>query len=145
MEYKNSLDNFEMLLNDVRKKLIDKIEGIENEIVNKDKWSKKEILGHLIDSCENNRQRIIRLESNGNNFFSHYNQDEWVSKQGYYNMNARIIIEKLYYSNLHLICLFNNLSSIKDEIFIFSNDSKSSIRAILDSYLNHFNHHISQI
>jgi hypothetical protein len=41
------------------------------------KWSKKEILGHLIDSASNNHQRFVRaqFEEHANIF---YHQNEWV-------------------------------------------------------------------
>lgn len=60
-------------------------------------------------------------------------------------MNARIIIEKLYYSNLHLVCLFNNSSFIEGDIGIFSEDREYAVTSILNSYISNFNHHVSQI
>jgi len=41
-------------------------------------WSKKEILGHLIDSAANNHQRFVRAVNKVAHQFPTYNQDEWV-------------------------------------------------------------------
>jgi hypothetical protein len=43
-----------------------------------DKWSKKEELGHLIDSAQNNIQRFIRVQHE-ENVHIRYNPDNWVA------------------------------------------------------------------
>ncbi|MEM7231640.1 MAG: DinB family protein, partial [Planctomycetota bacterium] len=48
------------------------------------KWTRIQILGHLIDSAANNHQRFIRAqESTEELVFPKYEQDHWVSVQGY--------------------------------------------------------------
>ena len=46
-------------------------------------WSKKQILGHLIDSASNNHQRFVRLQQVETLHLSGYEQDFWVNMQGY--------------------------------------------------------------
>ena len=46
-----------------------------------DEWSKKEILGHLIDSAANNHQRFVRAVHDGAALFPTYNQVKWVEAQ----------------------------------------------------------------
>ena len=43
------------------------------------KWSKKELLGHLIDSAANNHQRFVRAQFEVPVVY--YNQDLWVNLQ----------------------------------------------------------------
>ena len=43
------------------------------------KWSKKEILGHLIDSACNNQQKFVRMMAQPHLDFVGYAQDFWVS------------------------------------------------------------------
>jgi len=43
------------------------------------KWSKQEILGHLIDSATNNHQRFVRMQIDNNITLPKYKQDEWVA------------------------------------------------------------------
>src|SRR4051794_2197023 len=48
------------------------------------KWSKKEILGHLCDSGINNLERFIRIQYEEQPLILiPYNQDRWVELQGY--------------------------------------------------------------
>src|SRR5229473_1548246 len=42
------------------------------------KWSRKEILGHLIDSAANNHQRFVRLQHEEMLVYPSYRGDEWV-------------------------------------------------------------------
>jgi hypothetical protein len=46
-------------------------------------WSKKEILGHLIDSAANNHQRFVRAVDKVAAQYPTYDQNEWVRIQRY--------------------------------------------------------------
>src|SRR5262245_28071611 len=47
------------------------------------KWSKKEIIGHLLDSASNNHGRFVRAQLQEDLVFPGYEQDEWVRVQRY--------------------------------------------------------------
>src|SRR5689334_19046180 len=47
------------------------------------RWSKKEILGHLIDSASNNHQRFVRAQLAPHVDFPPYEQNRWVAAQRY--------------------------------------------------------------
>ena len=42
------------------------------------KWSRKEVLGHLMDSASNNHQRFVRAAIQGKLVFPAYEQDKLV-------------------------------------------------------------------
>lgn len=44
-----------------------------------DKWSKKEVLGHLIDSACNNQQKFVRTMAEPRVDFVGYRQNHWVN------------------------------------------------------------------
>jgi hypothetical protein len=46
-------------------------------------WSKKELLGHLVDSAVNNHHRFVRAQQVEELTFPAYDQEHWVSSQGY--------------------------------------------------------------
>lgn len=48
-----------------------------------DRWSPREILGHLIDSASNNHQRFVRAQFTDDLVFDGYAQDDWVAAQRY--------------------------------------------------------------
>ena len=52
------------------------------------KWSNKEIIGHLCDSAMINLQRFVRCTYE-ENFKLVYEQDEWVATQRYQEMDIR--------------------------------------------------------
>lgn len=68
----------------------------ENELGSKpkpEKWSKKEILGHLCDSAFNNHSRFIRAQFEPEPFkVIPYEQNQWVKLNGYQTMKAEDII-----------------------------------------------------
>ena len=58
-----------------------------------DKWSLKEIVGHLIDSASNNHQRFVRLQFDDLLDFPPYDGEKWVKIQKYHDMNwGRIVL-----------------------------------------------------
>jgi hypothetical protein len=48
-----------------------------------ERWSKKEVVGHLIDSASNNHQRFVRGQIAGGQDFPRYEQQQWVCIQNY--------------------------------------------------------------
>ncbi len=48
-----------------------------------ERWTKKEVLGHLIDSASNNHQRFVRGQIAVRQDFPGYEQEQWVRIQGY--------------------------------------------------------------
>ena len=45
------------------------------------KWTRKEILGHLLDSASNNHQRFVRAQFQPEMTFPRYVQDQWIAAQ----------------------------------------------------------------
>ena len=70
-------------------KEFDLLNKISNDFSSKknqsDKWSRKEIVGHLIDSANVNYNRFIRALYKNDLIFETYPQDEWVVLQDYNN------------------------------------------------------------
>src|SRR5580658_886355 len=46
-------------------------------------WTRKQIVGHLLDSAANNRQRFVRAAIDGHYTGPQYDQDGWVATHGY--------------------------------------------------------------
>ena len=65
-------------------------------------WSRKEILGHLIDSAANNHQRIVRACYHAATNFPPYRQNEWVQIQQYNQVAWRELVELWMAYNRHL-------------------------------------------
>jgi hypothetical protein len=66
------------------------------------KWSRKEIIGHLIDSASNNHQRFVRAQFTDHLVFPGYEQESWVRAQGYGDEPWPLLVELWRSFNLHL-------------------------------------------
>ena len=62
----NTIENLQSYTNTVPSKFLAIGESSINEKPKPNKWSKKEILGHLVDSAINNLQRIISQTATAN-------------------------------------------------------------------------------
>src|SRR6185436_18687564 len=69
------------------------------------KWSKKEIIGHLIDSAANNHARFVRAQATDDLVFDGYDQDEWVRVQRYRERPWRDLVGLWQAYNHHMASL----------------------------------------
>lgn len=122
-----------------------------------EKWSKLEILGHLIDSAYNNHQRFIRAEEQDNLIFRGYNQVNWVKKNNYQNRNPKEIIETWKIANEHLAILIENIpADILNQkttehnfhkicMNLLQEGAETSLSYLIWDYIFHLEHHLGQI
>lgn len=69
----------------------------------KGEWTRKEILGHLIDSASNNHGRFIRAQFSDDLVFPGYAQEDWVKVEHYNEEAWRQLVQLWKRLNLHLI------------------------------------------
>jgi len=109
------------------------------------KWSKKEILGHLIDSANNNHQRFVRARFEDKPII-YYIQDDW-NKYGYYNQieSAKIIALWTAY-NRYLAELIGYIpaEALSRECRT-DEDQKYTLEFLINDYVEHLEHHLKQI
>ena len=68
-----------------------------------DRWTRKEVLGHLIDSASNNHQRFVRGQVASGQVFPGYEQEQWVRIQGYQSARWSDLIDLWRAYNAHLL------------------------------------------
>src|SRR4029434_9691950 len=73
------------------------------------KWSKKEILGHLIDSAANNHQRLVRLQLEREISLPGYEQDGWVRVTRYQDLRWPDLISLWAAYNRHLATIIESI------------------------------------
>lgn len=110
------------------------------------KWSKKEILGHLIDSALNNHQRFVRAAYDAAGDFPGYNQDLWVAIQHYNERSWNDLIELFTISNIHLCNTLNHFpeDGLQNKCN-FGRHGIVPIEFVAEDYLRHLKHHIEKI
>src|ERR1043166_6072423 len=57
------------------------------------KWAKKEILGHLLDSASNNHQRFVRATLQGSLTFPGYDQNPLVDLQSFAEIDWNFLVD----------------------------------------------------
>jgi hypothetical protein len=111
-----------------------------------DKWSKKEIIGHLIDSASNNHQKFIRTIEKDGHVFPPYQQDFWVNIQHYQSASWDQLINFWELYNIHLAQIIANTETknLKNKIVIGSS-APFELGFIMSDYVEHLKHHLKQI
>ncbi|WP_300598346.1 DinB family protein [Niabella sp.] len=110
----------------------------------KDKWSKKEIPGHLIDSAENNIQRFISVQYEPEPNIA-YNQDEWVKAQCYNEWSQEDLLGLWQLSNKQIGSILKNFPEEKKTLTAYMNTELCTIEYIAQDYIRHLLHHLNQI
>jgi hypothetical protein len=105
------------------------------------KWSKKEIIGHLVDSAANNHQRFVRA-LRGEQPNIRYEQDDWVALQDYQNADTRELIGFWEQYNRHLARLLSRMSDADAEQILFMGGEPVTLRYCAEDYLRHIEHHL---
>jgi hypothetical protein len=110
------------------------------------KWSRKEILGHLIDSASNNHQRFVRMQELRHLGTFRYSQEHWVSSQHYQQEPWSDLIDLWYAYNSHLAHV---ISGIHPDSLTATCDVGGplplTLEQVVRDYVRHVEHHIDQI
>ena len=110
------------------------------------KWSKRELLGHLIDSASNNHQRFVRAADAGELKFTTYDADAWVARQRYHERAWSELIDLWLQYNRHLVHVLGQLpESLADVQCDLHFEKPVPLRWVAEDYVDHMNHHLRQI
>ncbi len=134
--------------------LVDTIPTLLNQIpeaefsqkTSPDTWSKKEILGHLIDSATNNHQRFIRLQYQDKPSI-YYDQNEWVALSDYNSLDKNQIINFWAQYNSHLLHIIKNiaLENLSKTGIVRVASEEKPLYFFINDYVAHLEHHLRQI
>lgn len=112
-----------------------------------DKWSKKEIIGHLIDSAQINLQRFVRCTYE-ENFRLTYAQVEWVAAQHYQKADINELLDLWSLLNRQIIRVWENYPP--ERLTARCDNSKmepnlQTVEWLANDYVEHLLHHLKQI
>jgi DinB superfamily len=109
------------------------------------KWSKKEILGHLIDSAANNHQRFVRLQAVREVSLPGYDQDAWVAANGYQQRAWADLIELWTAYNRQLAVVIEGIDPACAAHTWHHPEADYKLDFLVDDYVVHMQHHLRQI
>lgn len=144
---KNTIQELQALVSEYSTKFnaISEIDFSNKPLPNK--WSKKEVLGHLIDSAQNNLRRFIVAQYEPQPKIV-YDQDFWVNANGYQQMKKEEIIILWKLINERICAVLGSMpeANVKKE----SNTGKTevqlhSLQWLAEDYIKHMKHHLNQI
>ena len=113
------------------------------------KWSKKELLGHLIDSAANNHHRFIKAQFLPEPLFVEgYAQNDWVRIQNYNEKDTEQLVNLWKVYNEHILFIMQNTPEKNLQIKIKAEDpfeNADTLLLLMKDYVDHMDHHLKQI
>ena len=109
-------------------------------------WSRKEIVGHLIDSATNNHQRFVRAQIGETLDFPGYDQEGWVARQAYNDGSWNQLIEFWKAYNLHLCWVIRNIpAEAHARVCKIGDNPPVTLEGLVQGYLRHIRAHLVQL
>lgn len=108
------------------------------------KWSRKQIIGHLIDSASNNHQRFVRAQQTESLSFPPYEQNHWVASQRYNERSWADLVSLWHAYNAHLAHV---IAEIPDRHLacMIESDRPVTLEFLVSDYVVHLRHHLAQV
>ncbi|MQR94424.1 DinB family protein [Fictibacillus phosphorivorans] len=120
----------------------------ETQVTNRpspNKWSKKEILGHLCDSAINNTERFVKIQYEKQPYvIQPYDQEQWVVIQSYQKRPIDEILVLFQTLNKQIINILMNIPEEKlSYLCDIGNNQQKTLAWLIQDYLEHMEHHIN--
>ncbi len=112
------------------------------------KWSRKEVVGHLIDSGQNNLRRFIcgQYETPAPKIV--YDQDFWVEANAYQHYKQEDIIALWKLTNAQISSVLTNMKPENSKKTVRSSkdsDEEKTLEWVASDYVKHMKHHLNQV
>lgn len=120
-------------------------------------WSRKEILGHLIDSASVNHQRFIESQLNDTIVFVGYKHQEWVKLGRYQKTDWEELVTLWSACNIQICTIVENIPvDVLDKLHQehsyhrtafreLPRDEPSTLGYLIEDYFAHLQYHLDQI
>lgn len=109
-------------------------------------WTRKQIVGHLLDSCTNNRQRFVRASVDGTYAGPAYAQDAWVEAHGYAHQPWQTLLGWWEAEHEILMTVVDCIPADKLEAECVVGDNPPvTLRYLIEDYIRHQFWHLKQI
>jgi hypothetical protein len=114
------------------------------------RWTKKEVLGHLIDSAINNLGRFVRAQLAGHYDAPGYDQQAWVRVQRYQQSKWSNLIDLWRAINVHLLHVITVMpEEARRATCRVAGDAMNSdeltLDALFENYVTHMEHHLTKM
>ncbi|MGD0097006.1 MAG: DinB family protein [Terracidiphilus sp.] len=109
-------------------------------------WTRKQIVGHMLDSAANNRQRFVRASSDGCFVGPNYGQDAWVAAHGYADQPWATLLDWWKVEHEILAAVVDRIPEERFEaICKVGEDASVTLRFLVEDYFPHQRGHLAQL
>lgn len=109
-------------------------------------WSRRQVLGHLIDSAANNHQRFIRASLQDSLEFPNYEPDGWSRVEAPQEAGWSLLVGLWANYNRYLAHVIGRLPPGKLAVECrIGENAPITLDALVQDYLRHLLHHLGQI
>jgi hypothetical protein len=109
-------------------------------------WTRKQIVGHLLDSAANNHQRFVRAAIDGQYARPKYAQDAWVAAHGYGDESWETLLRWWQAEHEILAAVVERIPEERLEAMcVVGDDAPVTLRFLIEDYLNHQRGHFTQL
>jgi DinB superfamily len=141
-----TVDEFKTLVEQSSLRLAAISESDSKEKSSPEKWSKKETLGHLIDSAANNHQRFVRAQLTSKLRIPGYEQQVWVTTQRYQSESWANLFQLWKSYNFHLLHIISAIpENALGSICVIGDNKPVTLEFVIQDYVRHLKHHLEQI
>ncbi|MFN8341035.1 MAG: DinB family protein [Cyclobacteriaceae bacterium] len=112
------------------------------------KWSQKEVIGHLVDSAQNNIRRMIVGQYEQSPPRIVYRQEEWVRASDWQAMPGKEVIELWRLLNLQFCQILDQMPTSTLNLLCDTGQSEPKLHSldwIARDYVRHLKHHLNQV
>jgi hypothetical protein len=111
-----------------------------------ERWTRKEVVGHLIDSAANNHQRFVRGQAASGQEFPGYEQERWVRIQDYQSARWAGLIDLWRAYNTHLLHVASRMSEEgRRATCRVGGGSEVTLAGLFADYVDHLEHHLRRM
>src|SRR4051812_37516960 len=133
-------------LDEVHRSLLSLPESLADVPWREGGWTRKQIVGHLLDSAANNRQRFVRASTGGSYFGPNYGQDEWVAAHGYAEQTWLTLLAWWETEHEILISVVYRIPEDRLETqCILDESAPVTLRFLIEDYVEHQRWHVKQL
>ena len=109
-------------------------------------WTRKQIVGHLLDSATNNRQRFVRAATEGKYSGPKYAQEGWVDAHGYADQPWSTLLGWWEAEHEILMSVVDRIPEEKlESLCVVGKDQPVTLRFLIEDYVTHQQWHLKQI
>jgi hypothetical protein len=111
-----------------------------------ERWTRKEVIGHLIDSASNNHQRFVRGQIASGQDFPGYDQERWVRIQDYRAARWADLILLWRAYNTHILHVAGCMSEEGQRATCrVGGGEEVTLADLFVDYVDHLEHHLRKM